>query len=141
MDTTPKRFHLLLAILLTALPLAACQTRVNDAKVPRISVQEVARRLEKNPAKTLVLDVRDPERFAEGRIPNAQLVSLPEIDAVDPTPEFEGYGIIVVYGQNPGAGPPMALAKRLIHVKHDDVNLMEGGFDAWRASGFPVESD
>ncbi len=141
MDATPKRFLSALALIIAIAPLTACRTRVNDAKVPRITVQDTARRLERRPEKTLVLDVRDPERFGQGRLPGAELVSLPDVDPFEPTPQFSGFGMIIVYGQNPGAGPAMALAKRLIQARHEDVNLMEAGFDSWKAMGYPVETD
>ncbi len=141
MDAPPNRFLIALVLIALVVPLGACRTRVNDAKVPRMSVQEVARRLDRNPDKALVLDVRDEQRYRAGRLPTARLVSLPDVDPFEPTPAFLGYGVIIVYGQNPGSGPPMALAKRLIQAKHEDVHLMEEGFDAWTSLGYPVETE
>lgn len=115
----------------------ACAPKVDDTSVARVSVSEVARRLEKG-SNVLLLDARDRSAFAEAHIPRARHVSLPDVDPYEPTAAFEGYSSLIVYGQNPGSGTAMALAKRLMQAKHKNVQLMQDGFDAWQAQGLPV---
>jgi len=44
-------------------------------QVPQISSQELAEQLSKDPS-TVIVDVREPEEFAEGHIPGARLIPL-----------------------------------------------------------------
>ncbi len=117
-----------------------CQNKVDDSRVARVSTAEVARRLEKG-ANVGVLDARDAEAFARGHIPGARRIELPEVDPHEPTPSLEGYSSLIVYGQNPGSGTAIALAKRLMQAKHKNVLLMESGFDRWQTEGRPVAGE
>lgn len=117
--------------------LGACTPSVDDSSVARVSVTEVARRLEKG-SNVLLLDARDQSVYAKGHIPDARHVSLPDVNAFEPTPGFDGYSSLIVYGENPGSGTAIALAKRLMQAKYNNVQLMQEGFDAWKAQGLPV---
>ena len=117
--------------------LGACTPKVDDSSVARVSVTEVARRVEKG-SNVLLLDARDKSQYVQGHVPAARLVSLPDIEPFEPTPAFEGYSSLIVYGENPGSGTAMALAKRLLQAKHKNVQLMLDGFDGWKAQGLPI---
>lgn len=89
---------------------------------------------------TLLLDVRTAEAFATGHIPGARNIRLPQIDAKEKDPDLDKYKTIIVYDQNRGSASGMAVAKRLLVARYDDVRLFEEGFDAWKRAGLPVES-
>ena len=111
--------------------------KVDDSRVVRVGVAEVASRLDRG-SNVLILDVRDPVRYAEGHIPSARRVHLPDVDPFEPTTAFAGYSALIVYGENPGSGTAMALAKRLMQARHKNVQLMEEGYERWRSDGHPV---
>lgn len=119
---------------------AGCSNKVDDSTVVRISTTEVSRRLQKG-SNILVIDARDAKQYDAGHIPSARLVTLPEVDPLDPEPKFNGYSALIVYGDNPGSATAMAMAKRLMVTKHKNVVLMIDGFDQWKREGRPVVAD
>jgi len=113
-----------------------CSHNITDNDVVRIDPNEVNKRLGD---RTLVLDARSEKDFNQGHVPSAQPVKIADIDVQAERPRFPGYKMIVVYGQNPGSGAAMTVAKRLMITKHKNVRLMQGGFDQWTREGLPVE--
>src|SRR5690606_32381909 len=106
-------------------------------------------------ASTLIVDMRQPRRFEEAHVPGA--VNLP-VDAIVATVagvsfEFEearvlaalrGIGLrsdhtVVVY-DDLGMMNAARLFWTLEYVGHDDVRVLDGGWDAWVAAGLPVEA-
>lgn len=136
------RIAVIIFALLAALPvgvMSGCSSKITDANVARVEVGEVARRLDRG-SNVLVIDARDEGSYRSGHLPKARHVRLPDIDLYEPTPEFEGYSMLIVYGDNRGSGTAMAMAKRLLAAKHKNVQLMEDGFERWRDEGLPIES-
>jgi rhodanese-related sulfurtransferase len=119
---------------------AGCTNRVDDSKVARVSTTDVSRRLAKG-SNVLVIDARDASAYATGRLPSARHVRLPDVDPLATDPRFDGYSAVIVYGDNPGSGTAMAMAKRLMQTKHKNVQLMIDGFEQWQREGRPVEQD
>jgi len=117
--------------------MGGCATTVTDDTVIRLTAQDVARRVDGGG--TLLLDTRPPERYREGHLPGARNVRLPDVRVGEKTPALQGYGSLIVYGENPGSADALAMAKRLIRAGHDDVRLLDGGYAAWRRAGLPVE--
>lgn len=120
--------------------MGGCANKVDDSKVERVSTTDVSRRLAKG-SNVLVLDTRDASEFAEGHVPGARLVRLPDVDPTDTEPRFGGYSAVIVYGDNPGSGTAMAMAKRLMQTKHKNVKLMIDGFEQWKREGRPVAKE
>ncbi|MBT0961248.1 rhodanese-like domain-containing protein [Denitromonas iodatirespirans] len=98
---------------------------------------EDARRLIQGGA--VVLDVREPEEFAAGHLPGAlhiprgmlefRLAGIPELN--DPR------RTIVVYCKTSGRAALATVVLQRMGVSH--AVSLAGGFDAWAASGLPVD--
>ncbi len=114
--------------------LGGCSSQVTDDSVPRVSVQDVARRLDRVGDGIELLDTRDRAAFERSHIPGARHVTLPEIDPSNPTTAFVGRGTLIVYGENPGSGTAVAIAKRLYRTM-GRVEWMEAGFQGWVQQG------
>jgi rhodanese-related sulfurtransferase len=83
-----------------------------------------------------VIDVREPEEFARGKIPGAYTIPRGVLEMqVDGRLPREA--TVVLYC---GAGGRSALAaKSLADMGYDKVENLQGGWSAWMNSGLPVE--
>ena len=92
-----------------------------------------------NETEALILDTRDPQTFAEGFIPNSINIGIkgqfaPWVGALIPGVKQE---ILMVCD----AGKEEEVVTRLSRVGYDNViGFLEGGFEAWKASGHQVDS-
>jgi rhodanese-related sulfurtransferase len=98
-----------------------------------ISVVELAALLDRGEA--LVVDVREPDEFAQGHIPGAANLPLSEFSP-DQLPAADGRRLVLncLGGKRSG----MALDKCSGAPAAADTHLA-GGFGAWEKSGLPVE--
>ena len=107
--------------------------------------------------RTLVLDLRPADVFAAGHIQTAVHIDLFGVSLIDtdPTPleaflwmivhMFEGRGVsedcrVVVYDDRSG----MRAARAFWFLEffgHTDVQMLDGGFTAWKSAGWPVTID
>ncbi len=126
-------------LVLACLALASCAKNISDKNVDLIDVQQMAKIHSREAKDVLIIDARSPDAFAAGHIPGARNIRLPQIRENDRDPALERYKRIVIYGQNPGSAPAMALAKRMLAAGYSDVVLFKPGFDAWKSSGMSVE--
>ena len=102
--------------------------------IPTIDVTEAERRLREDPAGPILLDVREPNEFAEVRAPGAVLV---------PTSQFQARA-----GELPAGRPLLvvchlgsrsaAVTGFLVRSGRTDVVNVAGGMDAWEKAGLPV---
>jgi rhodanese-related sulfurtransferase len=113
---------------------------VEDAKngIRETNVQEVKPRLDRGDNFVLV-DVREESEWAAGHLPKAihlgKGVIERDIEQAIPDTNAE----IIVYC---GGGFRSALtAESLMKMGYRNVISMDGGFRAWRESGFPVVKD
>lgn len=127
-------------ILIALMPLAGCTKNVSDKTVTRITVDDVARRVEREPDAHMIVDARPQTAYAQSRLPGARRIDFADIDTRNPDPSLRRYRSIIVYGQNPGTGSAMALTKRLMTTGYSDVRLMEEGYDRWVAKGYRVDT-
>jgi rhodanese-related sulfurtransferase len=107
------------------------------ASAPAISGDELAARLAAGEA-PLVLDVRTPEEFAAGRVPQAINIPHTELAArVDELGLEQRGREIVVYCERGGrAGEAEATLRR---AGFTDVRHLEGDMSAWRSAARPCE--
>jgi rhodanese-related sulfurtransferase len=84
----------------------------------------------------VVIDVREPDEFAKGKIPGAFTIPRGVLEMqVDGRLPLES--TVVLYC---GAGARSALACRsLAEMGYDKVENLEGGWHGWVGSGLPVE--
>ncbi len=115
------------------------KTLVAEARqrIREIAPKDADKQIEKG---TVVIDVREPDEYEAGHVPNAiniprgvLEIKVPEHEAVkDPTTP------ICVYC---GSGGRAALsADRLQELGYTDVASIEGGFKGWTAAGLPAEA-
>jgi rhodanese-related sulfurtransferase len=101
--------------------------------IPEVSVAELAELLATGPV--VLIDVRQPEEFAEARVPAASLIPLTEIPVrLDQVPEGERVYLICRSG-----GRSLNAAQFLAERGRDVVNVA-GGTLAWVHSGYEVAS-
>jgi rhodanese-related sulfurtransferase len=83
-----------------------------------------------------VLDVRQPEEWAEVRIPGATLIPLGELPArLDEVPRDVDVVVVCRSGNRSQAGRDI-----LRGAGFTRVTSMTGGVTEWRAAGLPAES-
>jgi rhodanese-related sulfurtransferase len=113
------------------------QQIVNEALeiVPEVAPAELQSRLSGG-EQIVVIDVREPEEFARGKIPGAYTIPRGVLEMqVDGRLPLES--TVVLYC---GAGGRSALAaKSLAEMGYEKVANLQGGWGAWVNSGLPVE--
>lgn len=104
-------------------------------KIREITPQEVCSRLDK----ILVVDVREPEEYAAGRIPGALNIPRGVLEfRLEQHPAlYDREREIVLHCQ--GGGRSALAAATLQELGYRRVSSMAGGFGAWEAAGLPVE--
>jgi rhodanese-related sulfurtransferase len=105
-------------------------------RIQEISIEEVKQKLEAGENLRL-LDVREGEEYARGRLPRAESLCKGilerDIERKVPDPETT----VVLYC---GGGYRSALAAdNLQKMGYKHVFSMAGGWGAWKESGYPVE--
>jgi rhodanese-related sulfurtransferase len=103
--------------------------------VPQVGPAELQSRLESG-EQVVVIDVREPDEFAKGKIPGAYTIPRGVLEM-----QLDGRlpldTTVVLYC---GAGARSALAcKSLAEMGYDKVENLEGGWGAWVRLGLPVE--
>jgi thiosulfate/3-mercaptopyruvate sulfurtransferase len=116
------------------------------------SVDELKSRL--SDPRLVLMDMRPPEAYANGHIPGARSFDIFGISLIDTTPEplkaflwliehlIQAKGVnkdstVVVYDDIAG----MRSARLFWFLElfgHDDVHMLNGGFNAWSSAGLPV---
>jgi 3-mercaptopyruvate sulfurtransferase SseA len=138
------------SVLVACLPgLCGCETSTSDKDIAKESVlvsladvRQLMNEAESGEDRPMMLiDPRAPKFFAEGHLPGATNLRLPEVreDAAR-DPAIEQYGRLVVYGDNPGSPVARAMFKRLLAVGYSGVRFYPGGVDEWLRSGYPLET-
>ena len=84
----------------------------------------------------VAVDVRPHEAFEAGRLPGARSVPLTALTARQR--ELPDGALLVLYGAD-SADEAAAAFRYLRSAGRTNVVVLEGGFAAWRASGFDVE--
>ena len=102
--------------------------------IPTIDVTEAERRLLEDPARPILLDVREASEFAEVRAPGAVLVPTSTfMTRVEELPADRPLLVVCHLG-----GRSAAVAGYLIRAGRTDVVHVAGGMDAWERAGLPV---
>lgn len=102
--------------------------------IPTIDVEEAERRLREDPAKPILLDVRETNEFVEVRVPGAVLTPTSLfMTRVDELPTDRPLMVVCHVG-----GRSAAVAGYLIRRGRTDVVNVAGGMEAWERAGLPV---
>ncbi len=102
--------------------------------LPTIDVGEADRRLREDPARPLLLDVREPNEFVAVRAPGALLLPTSMFLArIDELPVDRPLLVICQSGSRSAA-----VTGYLARTGRRDVVNVAGGMDAWQRAGLPV---
>jgi rhodanese-related sulfurtransferase len=102
--------------------------------LPSVDVAEAERRLREDPARPMLLDVRELSEFAQVRVPGAVLLPTSTFTArIDELPAGRPLLVICHVG-----GRSAAVAGYLARTGWADVINVAGGMDAWERAGLPV---
>ncbi len=139
-----RRVLTLLALAGLSTLIGGCGKGVSEATIEFVGIDEV-RELQSQqgsePRTILLIDPRSPRRFAEGHIPGAVSVQLPEVATFGGRDaRLSGYANLVVYGENPASPTARAMTKRLLGVGYETVRLYPGGLEEWVRADYPVET-
>lgn len=125
------------------LGLGGCGKGVNEGTIKYAGIDEVRELQAKTaaePRTMLLIDPRSPRRYAEGHIPGAVSVQLPEVQTFGGRDaRLSGYSNLIVYGENPASPTARAMTKRLLGVGYETVRLYPGGLEEWIRADYPVE--
>ncbi len=135
---------LVLASLLTGCatptPTVAPQALVQPAATPLVLPVDVAPKTVEDLRSTgaiAIIDVREPEEYAEGRIPGAVLIPLGELSKRLVEVPTDKPVVLVCRSGNRSTQALQLLQK----AGFTNVHNMTGGMKAWIAAGYAVEAD
>lgn len=123
--------------------LGGCTPHVSDKDIAGISLAEV-KELSGAPAaekRALLIDPRPADEFAAGHLPGARSMDTTKVSGRpgETDPKLEPYGLLIVYGNDPGSGNAGAMTKKLMTTGYNNVRLFVGGLSEWKRAGLPVE--
>lgn len=102
--------------------------------LPTVDVVEAERRLREDPARPVLLDVRELSEFVEVRAPGAVL--LPTSTFMDRAAELPVDLPLLVICRT--GGRSAAVTGFLTRSGHTDVANVTGGMEAWEQAGLPI---
>lgn len=108
------------------------QLRYAGRMIPEIPVDEAARRIE---AGAVLLDVRQPDEYAAGRVPGGQLIPLHELPGRLAEVPADDEVLVICR-----SGARSAKAVELLIGHGVSAINIAGGTNAWAASGRPISS-
>ncbi|GIV37498.1 MAG: hypothetical protein KatS3mg032_1877 [Cyclobacteriaceae bacterium] len=123
------RYTLPLLLLLLTAQCSTSQSTVN------LDVNRFEKQLQDNTSK-IILDVRTPEEFAGGYIPGAILIDYYSSDFRQQIQKLDKTRPVYVYCA--AGGRSSSAAKILAASGFTRVYNLEGGFNAWKKAGKPV---
>ncbi len=129
---------LLVLIAILSLGMSACssaptQVMADVESLPAtISIQEAHNLYEEG---VFLLDVRTQEEWDDFHAPNTTLIPLDQLESrLGELPEGEPIVVVCRSGNRSQAGRDILLANGF-----EPTTSMEGGLNAWREAGFPIE--
>lgn len=87
-------------------------------------------------ASPVIVDIRDPQSFANGHIPASQhLTNDNVVQFIESTPKDKPVIVVCYHGNS-----SQPAAQVLVEQGFEEVYSLDGGFEGWRLQGKPVES-
>jgi rhodanese-related sulfurtransferase len=106
----------------------------NPGTIVSVDVTEAERRLREDPARPVLLDVREMNEFVEVRAPGAMLLPTSVLTSrLDDLPTDRPLLVICHVG-----GRSAAVTGYLARAGRTDVINVAGGMDAWAKAGLPI---
>ena len=114
------------------------QDIVNEAKqeIGLLHVDEVKAKMDQQ-ADFLLIDVREPEEYKKGRIPESALIPRGVIEMTIEDHVKDKSKLLILHCG--GGGRSAVAAQSLKQMGYENVASMEGGFKAWTMNGYPIE--
>jgi len=103
--------------------------------VPEVAPADLQSRLSGG-EQIVVIDVREPDEFARGKIPGAYTIPRGVLE-MQVDGQLPREATVVLYCG--GGGRSALAAKSLADMGYDKVENLQGGWGAWVNSGLPVE--
>lgn len=135
-----KRFMMIVAIAI-AMPLAATACGMGEQTADgyeNASIEHAHDHWQqgaKSPIPFMLLDVRTPREYAEGHIKGAKLIPVQQLaEHLNTVPHDKQ-----VYVYCKSGGRSSRASKLLASNGYTNIENIKGGFDAWKAAGYPVE--
>lgn len=121
------------AVVFGAVMLLINQTDAPDTLKGEISVEEAAALREDG---AFILDVRQPEEWAEYHVPGSTLIPLGELpDRLAEVPQDQTVVVVCRSGNRSQSGRDI-----LLQAGYTQVTSMGGGLSTWRSLGYPTVS-
>jgi thiosulfate/3-mercaptopyruvate sulfurtransferase len=128
-----------------------------DYTRPELLTTPVDLRKKMSSSNLCLIDTRPAENFAQGHIPGAVHFDLFGLSLIDTSPaplkafmsmishllEMRGVGLdkeVVFYEENSGMRAARGLWF-LEYLGHENVNVLDGGIQAWREAGYPITTE
>lgn len=106
----------------------------NRASGPSLSTLQVTQLI--NGRNATIVDIRTPEEFAKGSLPNARNLPVDKIkDGTGALKKDKPLIVVCANGQNAGK-----VAAQLRSSGFSDVFVLGGGLAAWREAGLPIRT-
>lgn len=110
-----------------------------EGVIATVDVTEAARRLDAGPARPdapLLVDVREPNEFAEVRVPGARLMPLSGFaESYSGLPKDRPLLVMCAAGKR-----SLVASELLVRNGYRDVSNVDGGIIAWQREGYPTTS-
>lgn len=138
----PRSIRLLLALIISALPLGACRGTAPAAPTAEIDIRSLPNTIDVQTASALqgrddvvVFDVREPAEYDAGHIGGATLIPLGQVPArMAEIPKDKTVILTCRSGNRSGQA-----ADFLRQQGWSNVHNMAGGIVAWQQAGLPIE--
>lgn len=131
--------RLIASLMITVLLVAGCAASTPGAATtagPLAATVSVDEATALRDAGALVIDVREPDEWAQGHIPGATLIPLGELEArLSEVPGDKPIVVVCRSGNRSAQGRDVLQAAGFA-----EVTSMEGGMTDWIAAGLPVET-
>jgi rhodanese-related sulfurtransferase len=125
--------NVLVIIFIALMATAAFSEDSDSTQAPSISPAELHAQREAGVA-PVVIDVRTPEEYAAGHIPDAVNIPFDQVaERIDEVDAPHGVALYCMIGPRARKGEAALLAAGYEKAFH-----IEGGLAAWQAAGFPV---
>ena len=105
-------------------------------EVPRIGVEEMKAKLDAG-SNIVIVDSRFKTSYDQSHIVGA--ISVPITTMAEPYDYLVGYDEIITYCNWPDEEDSARAVQKLMEAEYSNAKALEGGIEAWKAAGFPVE--
>jgi len=108
---------------------------MNETPEQYIAVSEVERLLREDNT-VILIDARTADEFAEGHVPGAINVSIPDLAEFVRNRDHTVGGLLITMCGSTGRGEKAAAALASLGAKY--IAILHGGLKAWKEAGYPV---